>query len=66
MNIYGSEECVSILRRVCIRDPQQREYKITTELKETPTEVEVKGRHKNVKGLDGDYSPPITRKKATQ
>jgi len=58
MNIYGNEECVNILRRVCIRDPQQREYKITDELKE-----EIKSRHKNVKGLDGEYTPPITRGK---
>ncbi len=65
MNIYGSEECVAILRRVCIRNTDQREYKITTELKEKPTEVEIKGRHKNVKGLDGEYEPPTTRKKAS-
>mgnify|MGYP003137233809 CR=1 FL=1 len=63
MNIYGSEECVNILRRVCIRDPQQREYKITSELKEKPTEVEIKNRHKNIKGLDGEYEPPTTRNK---
>jgi hypothetical protein len=62
MNIYGSEECVNILRRVCIRDPQQREYKIDNELKHTP---EPKARHKNVKGLDGEYEPPTTRKKAS-
>jgi len=68
MNIYGSEECVAILRRVCIRNTDQREYKITTELKEKPTEgdgVAIKGRHKNVKGLDGEYEPPTTRKKAS-
>ena len=32
-NIYGAVECKNILDRVCIRNAEQRNYKITAELK---------------------------------
>lgn len=32
-SLYGAKECRDILKRVCIREPQQRNYKISAELK---------------------------------
>ena len=32
INLYGREECLNILRRVCIREKEQRDNKIAIEL----------------------------------
>lgn len=37
-SIYGANECREILRRVCIRECQQRENKINIELKKSKEE----------------------------
>tara|TARA_E500000318_G_scaffold13276_1_gene12402 strand:- start:20353 stop:20619 length:267 start_codon:yes stop_codon:yes gene_type:complete len=42
LSIYGAEECRDILKRVCIRGVEQREYKIKKELKDN-------------KDITGDY-----------
>jgi len=38
--VYGASECKDILRRVCIRGEEQRNYKISAELKK---EIESRG-----------------------
>ena len=39
-SLYGAKECRDILKRVCIREPVKRSYKISAELKK---EIESKG-----------------------
>ena len=48
-NIYGAKDCKEILERVCIRNTEQRNYKITAELKK---DIE------NVKNTDESYIKP--------
>ena len=56
MNCYGAKEVLAILNRVCLRNTQQQDYKITKELKD-------KTKDKDVDKTDASYETPITRNK---
>tara|TARA_R110000765_G_scaffold257193_1_gene357480 strand:- start:181 stop:405 length:225 start_codon:yes stop_codon:yes gene_type:complete len=43
VNIYGAEEVKGILERVCIRNTEQRNYKISSELKK-----DIEKKHKKI------------------
>ncbi len=61
-NVYGFEEVLEVLEKVCLRNEKQRQYKINKELKE---EIEEKvGYFKKEKELgDETYNKPKTRSK---
>ena len=50
-NIYGAVECKNILERVCIRNTQQRNFKITTELKKDIQTHKAFGNKKEAKNI---------------
>jgi len=62
--IYGAEECRDILKRVCIRGQDQRDYKISAELKKEITGDYPKKRLTPVKNRDTDESYIKTRSKS--
>lgn len=63
MNCYGAKEVLAILNRVCLRNTQQQDYKITKELKESFKKSLDKIKDKDVDKTDASYETPITRNK---
>lgn len=62
INVYGHNEVLEILDNVCLRNPQQRQYKINDELKK---EIINKKKLNPIKEEDTDesYEKPHTRNK---
>ena len=50
-NIYGAVECKNILERVCIRNTEQRNYKISNELKKEIQTHKAAGNKKEMKNI---------------
>ena len=57
-NVYGFEEVLEVLNKVCLRNEKQRQYKIDIKLKE---DIE----KKVFTGGDETYMKPKTRSKTT-
>tara|TARA_R110000851_G_scaffold191416_3_gene342040 strand:- start:6821 stop:7096 length:276 start_codon:yes stop_codon:yes gene_type:complete len=62
-NVYGFEEVLEVLNKVCLRNEKQRQYKIDIKLKE---DIEKKAGYFQ-KPAEGDetYMKPKTRSKTT-
>lgn len=59
MNVYGSDEVLAILNRVCLRNCEQVGYKISAELKEEIKAKKVLKKH--IDTGDESYIKPKTR-----
>ncbi len=60
MNVYGSDEVLAILNRVCLRNSEQVGYKISAELKEE-IKAKVKSKKGHTQSDDESYIKPKTR-----